>query len=545
MIYHLYEKYSEKILFILTLFVFLLFPNLLCTIFVTEGFGESITYLFTSLIYLLPVFSIFFIIKKKNIQLCILILFLIFSLLEIPVIILFKNSIAAGNILAIINTNRDEAISFISNIHALLLPLIVLLALFTLTVYLLKFYEERLSLHKRLIGLLLSLVIVSGFVFYKIHYAYQDVLTYRYFLTTRVLNRSPYNVPYQLYNVYDYYRVRRLIAASEHFSFNAFRDDSITEKEIYILAIGESLRYDNISLNGIYPRSTTPHLEQEQNLVLYHDYFSAACLTMFSVPQILTRASPQDYELNYKEKGVFLPFKELGFKTYAISWYGNLLAYEKYLTDGVDSLIIVQSDFEIVEQIQHLSARNDKVFFILQFLGNHSYYYNYPPEYDVYQPNINNYSLQDKNNDSLYINAYDNTILYHDYILSGIIKHVKDTKAVADMLYISDHGENISSTGGGHGGDSKPKKTEYHVPLMIWYSDEYLAKFPDKIKYLKSNVNAKVNAGNVFYSVLDLADISIDEALFDASKSIVNANFKEDSVRCILLPDGKNILEIK
>jgi len=311
------------------------------------------------------------------------------------------------------------------------------------------------------------------------------------------------------------------------------------------LAIGESLRYDNISLNSTYTRETTPLLAKQKNLILFDDYYSTACLTMFSVPQILTRATPQDFELNYKEKSVFLPFKELGFKTYCISWQGNLLAYEKYLTAGVDSLLIVENDKDMIGYINKLLEENLKVFFILQFLGNHSYYYNYEPEFERYLPNINNFSEKDKSNNSLYINAYDNTILYTDYILSEIIHTVKQQDAVSNMIFTSDHGENISKNGGGHGGDSKPQKTEYHVPLIVWYSDLYKNYFPEKVEYLKAHKSKKLNANNLFYTILDLANILIKLTFSDDTKVISSSIFQEEKQRYILLPDGKNLIEVE
>lgn len=112
----------------------------------------------------------------------------------------------------------------------------------------------------------------------------------------------------------------------------------INEKESYVLAIGESLRYDNLSLVG-YGRKTTPLLETLDNLTLFSDYYSAANLTMYSVPQIVTRATADNFVLNYLEKSIMQPFKECGFKTFAIS-AGNLIVYDvyQYLVKGCDGI---------------------------------------------------------------------------------------------------------------------------------------------------------------------------------------------------------------
>lgn len=472
-------------------------------------------------------------------------LFFVISLIETTMVVLFKNFILAGNILAAINTNNEEAASFLANSLKVLIYWLPIVLLFAVTVFYYYRWENTLKRHFKILLILSSFLLVFGFVFYKITFTYYNKLTYSYFVPTRILNRNPFNFFYQIYNVYDYYKVKSYLSEAENFSFESTKQDTLNEKEIYILAIGESLRYDNISLNGVYKRKTTPNLEKENNLVLFDNYYSTACLTMFSVPQIISRATPQDFELHYKEKSVFLPFKEIGFKTYCISWKGNLLAYEKYLTNGVDSLIIVENDEDIVDWVDDLSKKNDKVFFILQFLGNHSYYYNYKPEFERYNPNINNYSAKDKDCDSLYINAYDNTILYTDYILTEIINRVKEQNAIATMTFTSDHGENINKTGGGHGGDCSPQKTEYHVPLIIWYSDLYAEYYPLKTNTIRTNKTKRLSADNIFYTAIDLANIDIASEKADETKAISNQKFEEQEKRFILLPDGKNILEVE
>ena len=151
-------------------------------------------------------------------------------------------------------------------------------------------------------------------------------------------------------------------------------------REVYIVAIGESLRHDNLSLNGVYPRPTTPQLESMDNLILFDNYYSQACLTMYSVPMLITRATPQNYDLNFMERSIIEPFRECGFKTFTIVSNTNLLSSETYLSDGVDSLIvvpnivrngeIVSGDKTMIHIVDSLVQQHDKLFIMMQFLGN-------------------------------------------------------------------------------------------------------------------------------------------------------------------------------
>ena len=325
------------------------------------------------------------------------------------------------------------------------------------------------------------------------------------------------------------------------------------KKEIYVFAIGESLRYDNLSLNGIYHRPTTPRLEQLSNLILFDDYYSQACLTMFSVPQLVTRATPDNYELNYAERSVVEPFRECGFKVFAVISETNLLSYEKYLTNGADSLIIVPNivqdgeilsgDKTIVHIIDSLAQIHNKLFVITQFYGNHSFFTNYEKAFEQYNPNSNNCPPELVRDSIMLINAYDNSILYTDYILSSLIKTIDQPNTVSALMFVSDHGENISQGGAGHGGDCAPIKQEYHVPFIFWWSVEYAEQYSTKIHCAIQNKKAKMNGDNIYYSVCDLADIQLAEQYNKPYWSVLSLDFEEHE-RLILVPDGKTCIHI-
>ena len=70
----------------------------------------------------------------------------------------------------------------------------------------------------------------------------------------------------------------------------------------------------------------------------------------------------------------------------------------------------------------------------------------YPPRFEVFRPVCTKVELNKCAKDELY-NAYDNTIVYTDYILHAVIdtlKEIKDYKST--MIFISDHGESLGET---------------------------------------------------------------------------------------------------
>ena len=545
----MFKKFTP---FLSSFLVFLcaLYPNI--AYYSTQDAG--ISYLMTSVLYALPLWALLCFVRNKWLYNIIIFIVTICTLLEFTMVMLFDNYVVSGNILAILNTDSSEGGEFIkANAYVCWqwIPIIALSLLAGLS------YDknESCKLRTKLVLLLIALVMPTSFIYYKLNGVYkgESELTYNYFIPTRVLNRPPYNIPYQIHNIVKIQQVKKCIEEANNFTFNATKKSS-DKREIHVLAVGESMRYQSLSLNG-YGRSTTPLLDSMKNIISFDNYYSSACLTMFSVPQVVTRATPLTYELNYKERGVAQVFKEVGFKVFVLVSGKNLLSYETYLTNGRDSLIVledtvvneeeVSGDRNIVSKMDSLIRSSDEnLFFILQFKGNHHPYTNFEKEFDRWKPNFKSATVGERiNNDSLYINAYDNSILYQDWVLSNIINRINISDVVASFTLVSDHGENVTATGGGHGGDCSPIKTEYHVPFVFWCSEDLKALYSQKIENAVKRKSAKLSSDNIFYSVCDIADVEIDSTFPIKDYSVFSDNFVEHD-RYVLLPDGINYIKV-
>lgn len=501
----------------------------------------GMSYLLTSVIFALPIIGLASLIRHKWLYWFFVIVLTILSIAELTMVDLYGEYLLPGSIYSLLRTNPQEADEFYkTNLKEVVnwMP-VVLLGVISGLLYHVPRYMKWLG------GVtLLTILLPIGFVSYKMVGFYKNQLTLRYYVDNRIWNRPPYNIVYQSIQTYNEIKKRSAVEHAKDVHFGATQITQIDQKQVYVLAIGESLRYDNVSLNGKYSRSTTPRLEALNNLVLFDDYYSQACLTMYSIPQLITRATPDNYQLNFAERSIVEPFREAGFNTFAIV-NNNLLSYETYLSNGVDSLIIIKNvvvdgeilsgDKTIVHIIDSLVQQYDKLFIIAQFHGNHSFYTNYEKEFDVYQPNSNNEGAQ--RDSVLLINAYDNSILYTDYILSSIINVINKPNTISGFMFMSDHGEDIRDGGAGHGGNCTPIKTEYHVPYIFWWSDAYEGIFPEKVAMANEHKRSKINGDCVFYSVCDMADIQLDSAYNEPTWSVISSNFKEHK-RLILVPDG-------
>ena len=84
---------------------------------------------------------------------------------------------------------------------------------------------------------------------------------------------------------------------------------------------------------------------------------------------------------------------------------------------------------------------------------------------------------------------------------------------------------------------------EYHVPLLVWYSDEYAAAHLDKTQVMRSNRFTPVTSDVVFYSLLDMADI---EEVVDSTRSICSpALMVYDSVYVLTGSGDKELIQLR
>lgn len=329
---------------------------------------------------------------------------------------------------------------------------------------------------------------------------------------------------------------------AENFFFRAVRMDTLRSRQVYVLIIGESSRYDRWQVNG-YDRETSPRLSNLSDLLSFKSAVSGGHYTWVSVPQIITRATPDNYDLQYKEKSILGVFQEAGFKTYWLSnqsdqdifWSGSIILHAR--TADFYSFSPTWSpnlEFEniydgrllpVLDSV--LRADPNDLFVVLHTMGNHwQYNCRYPPEFDVFQPSqyVGTNNPTHAVNREAIENSYDNSILYADYFVHSVIQMVNKSADVSAVIYVSDHGEDLFDAYDDHPDfHFRPSAATLRVPLFIWTSELYKNVFSAKRKHLVDNLSQKIGTENIFYTVTDIANITIDG--FDSTKSFAHARF--------------------
>lgn len=499
--------------------------------------------LLSSVLFCMPLFFAMHAIRRRWISAALLTILMSASAIETIQVMSTGNYLLTGNLLAITGTTPDEAVGFMKGILPVLpfcIPVVLAYAGCIVT-------SGRYSSFRRLydmVGVAASSVLIAIFIFLQMNVKWQHTFTLEYYMRHTLLGRPPYNTFCQMAFIPETLNERRAIRHAEGMTFNASRPD-FDAPESYCLYIGESLRYDNLSLGG-YSRTTTPLLETLDGLILYSDYYSTANLTMFSIPQIITRATADDFSLNYREKSILAPFRECGFRTFVIS-SDNLLSHEAYLSEGCDEIFIMKTtdDGKVGCIVDSLVNIYPKTFFVLDVWGNHEPYTNFSVAQDIYHPNpvSDNASWTDH---QAKVNAYDNTVLFTDFVAHSVITAIDKPGMQSAFMLVSDHGADYDLGAGvnDHGFNCSPRRSEYHVPFIFWASGTWRRNHAGQWGSALRHKDMPVNADNVFYTLCDMADITTGNTLKgyeQAEWSVLSDSLKVHE-RKLLCPDGKTTI---
>jgi lipid A ethanolaminephosphotransferase len=144
---------------------------------------------------------------------------------------------------------------------------------------------------------------------------------------------------------------------------------------------------------------------------------------------------------------------------------------------------------------------------VLHTQGSHgpSYYKRVPQRFKAFQPECAQDNVQDCSRQEI-VNAYDNTILYTDYLLSRVVDILKRQEFATAMLYVSDHGESLGENGIYlHGLPYAMAPLEQtRVPMIFWASDRFYAEKRISRTALVDEQNAGLSHDNLFHSLLGL-----------------------------------------
>jgi len=334
---------------------------------------------------------------------------------------------------------------------------------------------------------------------------------------------SPFGVFSQSYLTYTLHRQEmRERKLAESFHFGVQREAPPSEPETYVLVIGESARRHNFSLYG-YQRETNPELGKLDNLIVFKDVITQVAQTQMSVPLIITRGNIVDRARSARETSIVSIFHDVGFHTYWLSTQQRetaMAAISRYTVEAdVVRFFERQHDGVLAESLKSLLAQpgdsSTKRFFLMHTLGSHfNLTSRYPREFarfpDGEESGVLHGTSASVGHREL-IGAYDNTVLYTDHVLAQIVETLKKRPGIKAMWYVPDHGDNLRDDERDLFGHAHSNEYDLPIPMVFWYSDEYAARYPEKVEAARKNAARPLNTRAVFYSLTQMIGASLPD----------------------------------
>ena len=141
-----------------------------------------------------------------------------------------------------------------------------------------------------------------------------------------------------------------------------------------------------------------------------------------------------------------------------------------------------------------------------------TYYKKYPKEFEVFTPVCTTVEMAEADHHEL-INAYDNSILYTDYLVHTAIEELRSLKEWrSTLLYVSDHGESLGENNLYMHGmpKSMAPREQFDIPFIVWLSDAERT-----IRTIEC-----AEQYHVFHTVL--SSLSVESEIYNAEYDIID-----------------------
>ncbi|WP_259759317.1 phosphoethanolamine transferase CptA [Pseudomonas sp. GCEP-101] len=361
----------------------------------------------------------------------------------------------------------------------------------------------------------------------------------------KVQSRMEPAVPWQLVVGYVQYRqqldnMQKLLQQNASLPpLQNLKDSSGDEPRTLVLVLGESTTRQHMHLYG-YGRDTTPNLDalaaSGQGLTVFQNVVAPRPYTIEVMQQILTFGDEQNPDRFLTDPSLINLMKQAGYKTFWITNQQTMTKRNTMLTtfsQQTDEQAYLnnqrnqnasQYDGVVLDPFEKaLKDPAQKKFIVVHLLGTHmDYRYRYPEEFAYFKDRQGVPSALSDDQVETY-NFYDNAVRYNDFVVSSLIKRYAESSANGFMVYLSDHGEDVYSSGNHDRlgrNEMAPTRPMYTIPFMVWTSPSWQAAHP---RDLKAVADRAYSSSHLIHTLSDLAGLSYDR--YEPAKSLVSPQF--------------------
>lgn len=349
--------------------------------------------------------------------------------------------------------------------------------------------------------------------------------------------------PWQLVVGYRQYRaqlanMQALLEGRERIApLTDLRDAHAGQPATLVLVIGESTNRQRMSLYG-YGRDTTPELDKlRDQLQVFTGAVTPRPYTIEALQQVLTFADQENPQAYLNTPSLVRVMKQAGYKTYWITNQQTITkrntmlttfskqADEQFYLNNNREQNARQYDGDVLDPFAKVLAEDaPRKFIVVHLLGTHmSYQYRYPPEYERFTDHSGAPAHVSEDQLPTY-NAYDNAVLYNDFVVSSLIKRFAATDPNGLLLYLADHGEAVFDAPKAEvlgRNEAAPTDPMYTIPFLLWNSPKWQAQQP---RDFAQALARPFSSSSLVHTWADLA--GLDFAEHDRSRSLVSNEFK-------------------
>lgn len=293
--------------------------------------------------------------------------------------------------------------------------------------------------------------------------------------------------------------------------------------ENIVLIIGESLSKSHMGLYG-YGLNTTPLLSQmyeDGSIAPFDNVQSSGVGTISSFKYMMTTTGRDDDGQDWYTKLTLFDVAKAAH--YGTKWisnqsssgiHDNVVARFSELADtvvwcGQQYVGIGKHDLDeiVVPEVEKVIEDNkdSRSLYIVHLMGSHEDFHSrYPESYGLFK--VDDYMSEPETKRDL-LSAYDNSVLYNDYVVESLMKLFSDKEAV--VLYFPDHALDVYQSSDdyvGHAKASNPVSVSAgrDIPFVVYLTDTYRQHFPEMTSRIYDSVHNQFYTEDVMYTVMDL-----------------------------------------
>ncbi|WQW40871.1 phosphoethanolamine transferase [Helicobacter pylori] len=464
---------------------------------------------------------------------------IIFSVAEIFTLFMFKMPFSKGLIDTLLATNSSETMAFIKSYKNYLFYYAFILISLLIAIKIIRF---RALVPGVIAGVLGLSILTIGSVRNIKHLTKNDAILKRS-LFSLSLTRGFYSAYLSLFDrqqaIKFYSFLNNLYLPSDYLS-------SMGDVENVVLVIGESASRNFMQLYG-YNAPNNPLLSklanererESNNLFVFSDTISKEAHTSDVFESLLNYSNAETNKPWYHYHNMIDIFKRSHYETF---WLEKQIVDEWGITQNLVSnrsknrYYILGNYGAYDEELVKFYSKNipsqlkSKNFIVFHLLGSHSWYADrFPKSFAKFKPSDLSFSNlhASSDRDKQIVADYVNSLYYNDFVLNGIFNLFKDKDAI--VFYLSDHAQDIFESGPTYG--HRCSKAGLEIPFMIYVSDIFKEKHPEKVKLIKNALNKPFMSDDLIHSLLPLVGIHTKDEI--ESKNLFSPKFDTQRKRAV------------